>query len=323
MNELQEYRQKNLENKMYKIVEYFVERTENKPSYRKEAVTFETKNGKIEGFYNFYSPSNTLARAIGDVIPKNNDTFKHEMKIDDNKKYVVIASNEYDPVKEKDMYFMQNKNNLGIKLKVFEHDSTLPLSYDMNKQEEVDEDGNPYINVEFTEEQKASMVKAVAINSLKIPGFYSFEVNGSKVILSPLTDYIFEYQQIHIINDKLLDAIQKMKEIKIEVPKVQSSKNFIQKVKEAVTKNYEKETQKLIELLDYKKEILEANRKTLINLKTPVALAGCERDIRDIDEIKNWIDNTKKVPEILDKIKQEYPCIDKLLSEESFVDKER
>lgn len=328
MDELREYRKKILEEKTKLITQKFIERCENKPSYKQESVLFETDNklGHIKGYENKFSPRYTMTKAINDILPRSEQNIKEELKIDEYKRFIIILPDEYS---HKDEFLkLVQENELALKLKVFWHDPEGPYGGGLDKFSEMgDNENTDYLTAKFSKEDCERIANAIE-KAKDTPTFYSLNVNGTNVILSPKKDYIFEYQQPHIVNSELIQAIKNVKDINIPEKNIQKSSDFITNVKNFVekisTSKEEKENkeniEKILKLIESNKQILENNKKALIELGNDDAVKECEKDIKDIEKVEKWIkDGNRNFPNVVSYIKAfNNKNLEKMLVEDKF-----
>ncbi len=332
MDELHEYRKKILEEKTKLIAENFIERCENRPSYAKRDAIFETNNelNHISGSENMFSPKCTMHRAISDIFHEDKGQRKDELKIDDigingdkvSKKFIVILPDEYSDVDN--VLKMAQEEELAIKLKIYWHDPSMPYGGGLDKFSEIGDDGSEYLTAYFSKDDCKRIANAIE-KAKDIPSFYSLNVNGTNVILSPKTDYIFEYQQIHITNEELLTAIKNIKDNSIAGKNVQKSSDFIENVKKffekfSGSKENAENVDRLLNLIESSKQILENNKKALTELGHTDALEGCEKDLSDIEKVEKWInDGNRYLPNVLNFIKAlDNKNLEKMLVEDKF-----
>ena len=111
--EMREYRRSVLKERGKKIVENFAYRCENLPSYKKKGITFMTKSGPISGCKNEFNPVFTFEGAIKQIC--SDKSFREELKIDDEAKFVVITNKQYGSLEEQmDLIENADKNDYSL-----------------------------------------------------------------------------------------------------------------------------------------------------------------------------------------------------------------
>ena len=266
-----------------------------------------------------------MTKAIDDILPRSKQSVKEELKIDEYKRFIIILPDEYS---HKDEFLkLAQENSLALKLKVFWHDPEIPYGGGLDKFSEIGDDGSEYLTAYFSKEDCERIIEVVE-KAKDIPSFYSLNVNGTNVILSPKKDYIFEYQQPHIVNSELIQAIKNVKDINIPEKNVQKSSDFITNVKNFLEKlsisKEEKENkekmEKILKLIENDKQILENNKKALIELGNDDAADECEKDIKDIENVEKWIkDGNRYFPNVVSYIKAlDNKNLEKMLIEDKF-----